>query len=57
MKCTPAEHAAVRADPARWAVLEFLGRQLIESDGDDPGGVLEVRDCHCGNTLCVRVAG
>lgn len=53
-KCT-ADHRALKADPSLWITLELIGVQVIEADGDEPEERLELRNCNCGSTLCLKV--
>jgi len=37
-------HDAIKADPAKWAALPFVGEMLG----------LELRNCECGSTLAIE---
>lgn len=54
--CTTEFHAALKLDATRWALLSYVGVQVIEADDDEPEERLELRNCACGSTLCRRVA-
>lgn len=50
------EHAAIKADHARWSQLELVGRQVTPADETGPREVLELRNCPCcHSTLAVLV--
>jgi len=49
---TPEEHAAMKADPKRWAALRFIGYQENIHGGIE----LELRNCACGGTLAKDVS-
>jgi hypothetical protein len=51
--CTAEIHAALKADPVRWARLRHIGMRRYEY-GDGTSELLEHRNCECGTTL-VRV--
>ena len=44
--CSQAAHAALKADPAAWSALRFVGFTYAPD-----GRVLELRQCPCGSTL------
>lgn len=50
--CTPAEHAAIKASPARWDALPLLGYTTAPD-----GRRLEQRQCRCRSTLAKWRAG
>lgn len=49
------DHAAIKADPARWAALPRIGDQPVEAFEDEPAYRLELRNCICGSTLAVEI--
>ncbi len=55
-KARRAYHEALVALPLpQWLKLAYVGQQLVPDDGDDPGYVLDLRNCTCGNTMGRRV--
>jgi hypothetical protein len=56
-KCSFDVHEQLKADPVAWAKLPYVGRQSAY-DNDDPGSILELRDCDCCNsTLAIVISG
>lgn len=56
-KCSLTVHEQLKADPAAWRALPYVGRQPAY-DNDDPGSVLELRDCDCcDSTLAIVISG
>lgn len=54
--CTTEFHAALKLDATRWALLSYVGVQVIEADEDEPEERLELRNCTaCQSTLCRMV--
>lgn len=52
--CTPESHAALKADPQRWAALPALGIRRYEyEDGD--ADILDHRNCPVCDTTLARV--
>jgi hypothetical protein len=49
-QCTNDSHAEAKKDDARWLVMECVGIQETGLEYD-----LELRNCHCGSTLCRRI--
>jgi Protein of unknown function (DUF5661) len=39
---------------AQWAKLPLVGHQVIGPYPDDPGEVLELKNCQCGSTLAIQ---
>lgn len=57
MKCSPAIHEQLKADPTAWSKLTYIGRQPTY-DNADPGSSLELRNCcHCESTLAIIISG
>ncbi len=52
--CSTATHDAIRATPAAWQSLPYVGQQDSETDDGTPC-VLELRNCDCGSTLAIEL--
>ena len=46
-----AYHETLKADPARWAELEFCGTVRYEADETGPAVTLVYKTCSCHSTL------
>lgn len=51
-----AAHAELRADPALWNALPFVGYQLYGEAREQDALVVELRHCPCGSTLGRRIS-
>jgi len=56
MKCSTADHEALKADLTRWTALELIGEQKFDEEDGEPPSRFELRNCACcGSTLCLDV--
>jgi hypothetical protein len=43
-------------NPVEWRALKHIGDQpMLDAQGREGTEVLELRDCHCGSTLCLHL--
>jgi hypothetical protein len=55
VKCTTADHDAIKADPVQWRALPLVGHQ-DPFDDERPNYILECRNCtRCHSTLMIEV--
>ncbi len=55
MRCTKADHEALKLDDSRWHAIRLDGVQHVEAFDGEPAYSLEVRTCSCGSTLARRI--